>query len=288
MSEGFEKLKQIGSKKIHKDTHISLQHLNSMLNEEFSSITKVQFLGFISILEREYHLDLSDYKEHSLELFQEKSIYSSSESHLFVVVEKQRSYTALYIGIAIVIFATVAFMSINLKPLKENIFIEKNKVIKEAKKIVEKNILERELQENKNIDKIIENVKESKIIEESQKVEKVIVEEVLKEDEKVQQAKQELDIKEQKVLIFPHSKVWFGYIDLKTGKKKSLTVKSSFALTMKNSYLFMFGHGRIDLELDGKEYNYKTAKTLRLLYKDQKFTKLNVTEFKALNKGKKW
>ena len=288
MSEGFERLKQIGAQKIHNDTHIAIQYIEAILEEDFPSLTKVQFLGFLSILEREYHLNLSEYKEQSLELFQVTSSYTSSESHLFVVAQKQRNYTPLYIAIAFIIFVIVAFVSINLEPLQEKVFLEESKVIKKAKIIVENEIQKREIEKEKIVEEIKITPKVKKTIEEERK-------DVREKKESIQNNKQVEDtLKEKKFLlkqelvILPRSKVWLGYIDLKNDKKRSLTVQSSLNLSLRNDYLFMFGHGRIDLELDGQKFHYKTAKTLRLLYKDGKFKKLSVTEFKVLNKGKKW
>ena len=293
MSEGFERLKQIGSERIHKETHISLKHLDAMLNEDFSSITRVQFLGFISILEREYHIDLSDYKENSLALLVDNSPYSSSESHLFVVAKKQTNYTPLYIFITFIIFASVAYMSIDLAPSQESFGVEDNNVIKEAKKIVENKIQTREIEIQKEQDTAEKNLQVAS--QEIKEVEEIPLDEKIEEEKVVDNKELEekestpvVEKSEQELFIAPKSKVWLGYIDLKSGKKKSLTVKESFNIKLKNDFLFMFGHGRVDLKLDDTEYHFKTAKTLRLLYKDRKLTKISAKEFKALNKGKKW
>ena len=45
---------------ISKKTRISVQNLEALLKRDWGRLKKVQALGFLSILEREYHLDLSD------------------------------------------------------------------------------------------------------------------------------------------------------------------------------------------------------------------------------------
>ena len=60
MSEGFEKLKKIGAQKIYEKTHIARANVEYILSKSFDKLPKVQFRGFISILERDYGLDLQD------------------------------------------------------------------------------------------------------------------------------------------------------------------------------------------------------------------------------------
>ena len=62
MSSGLEKLRSIGAQKIHEQTHIARQHAQALLHESFDDMSRIHFLGFISILEREYSVDLSDLK----------------------------------------------------------------------------------------------------------------------------------------------------------------------------------------------------------------------------------
>ncbi|WP_456393869.1 hypothetical protein [Nitratifractor sp.] len=48
---------------ISKKTRISVQNLEALLKRDWGRLKKVQALGFLSILEREYHLDLSDMRD---------------------------------------------------------------------------------------------------------------------------------------------------------------------------------------------------------------------------------
>ena len=64
--EGFNKLQELGSETIVAATHIPIAHVEKILNKEFEQFQKPQFFGFISILEREYKIDLSDLKQEFL------------------------------------------------------------------------------------------------------------------------------------------------------------------------------------------------------------------------------
>lgn len=74
MSDDFEKLKSIGVQKIHEATHIGRIHIQAMLNENFEEMSNVQLFGFISILEREYALDLSELRAKAKEFFKSNTL----------------------------------------------------------------------------------------------------------------------------------------------------------------------------------------------------------------------
>lgn len=69
MSSDLEKLKEIGAQKIFEQTHITKEHIQAILHKSFEGLTKVQFQGFVSILEREYQVDLKDLKSDASEFY---------------------------------------------------------------------------------------------------------------------------------------------------------------------------------------------------------------------------
>jgi hypothetical protein len=71
-------------KSIGKKTRLSVENLEKLFAQDFGAFRKVQALGFISILEREYHADLSDLREACY------AYYSSD--HAIDTQEERRSY----------------------------------------------------------------------------------------------------------------------------------------------------------------------------------------------------
>lgn len=106
----YEKLKEIGAQRIHEETHIPKAQTFALVHGNFESMNKIQFLGFVSIVEREYSLDLSELKDMGLEHFfdghHEEEILT--ETKVFVSAKKSKSYTLYYIAVAIIIFLIVA------------------------------------------------------------------------------------------------------------------------------------------------------------------------------------
>ena len=56
-------LKEIGLPEVSKRTHIEIKTLQYMLDKEFDKLGRINTLGFLKIISREYHLDLSGWQE---------------------------------------------------------------------------------------------------------------------------------------------------------------------------------------------------------------------------------
>ncbi len=98
---------------ISKQTRISIENLEYLLAGEWSRLPQVQALGFISILEREYHIDLSGMKKECKEY---NKVHGTQEDISFVIkveasseelVEKSITYKVI-LFLAIL---TAAFMA---------------------------------------------------------------------------------------------------------------------------------------------------------------------------------
>ena len=88
--------------------------------------------------------------------------------------------------------------------------------------------------------------------------------------------------------IIARSKVWLGYIDVQTNKKYQKTFTGVFDLDPTKEWLLIFGHGYIDVIINGEKKKFNSKKTLRLLYKDTEVKEVTVDEFKKLNRGNAW
>jgi hypothetical protein len=77
---------------ISRRTRISVENLQALIDRDWSRLQKVQALGFISILEREYHIDLSDLKEECRAYYAEHaSEHQEAEPLIVTPVEKESS-----------------------------------------------------------------------------------------------------------------------------------------------------------------------------------------------------
>lgn len=265
MNEDFQKLKDIGAQKIHEATHISKQHVQSILNESFENMSKVQFFGFISIFEREFHVNLDDLKERGKEYFGgTMPEQEEEEAKVFVTPAQKKNYTKLYIVIAAVIFLFVAISTLsNISSSSNDAIIESldNNSMEMSKQALSVETNESNLSLANSSDENLSQVSE----EEAEK--KAVV---------------------KSLNVIPKVKLWMGYIDLSDYKKYQKLTSKEFSLDPDKEWLLSLGHGYVSFEIDGKLYEYNEKKNVKFLYKDGEIEKISAQEFKRLNRGNTW
>lgn len=294
MSYGFERLKEIGIQRINKETHISVANLKLIMSADFDQIPKVQLSGFISILEREYNLDLSNLRADALDHRVEKNIVDDQEENIFTPEDTTKKLPKVYIIILLILAMAIAAVF----TLKSEIYQENNETLysyeEENNKIENLQDDLKALEEAEIIsstsaqilqpeEKIKENNNEEENKVTKEEPETVVEEIATLEEEKTQNPQ---EIKEFEVL--PKSRVWVGYIDLTNNKRKQKIISKPITLDGTKEWLFLFGHGNVEVKV-GEEYiSFQGKKSLRFHYKNGKITKITSQEFKELNNGHKW
>ncbi|WP_321779294.1 hypothetical protein [Sulfurimonas sp.] len=270
MSNGFDKLKSIGAQKIHEQTHIARHNAQAILHENFEKMTKIQALGFISILEREYGVDLTSLKAKAEEFFHVEESVEVPEvqknTKVFVAPTKKKNYTLVYVGIALLIFVVAVFFTLDLSStaaIKTSSHSIDNSAIESARENIKGNIFEEEKVEDKN--NTLEVV-------------------VLKKDSDVLEV---LEV-EKSFKIIPKSQLWIGYIDLESYTKKQKLFKGELDIDPNKDWILTLGHGYVKVVINGEVTEFTDKLNIRLLYKDSKISKISFKEFKELNRGNKW
>lgn len=260
MSEELHKLQRIGAQKIYEKTHIPILHIQEILQSDFSSFSRVQFLGFISILEREYNHDLSEHRAFGLNYFDELDI--SNSASISITPQEKKSKKPIYIGIALALFIVVLV-------LKYAVFTQKvietkvdNTLIENVKKTIKPKVIV--LVENNQTAELNATVEEAPIV----KTPELTVVKSFK--------------------ITTKSKVWFGYIDVQTHRKRQKTFKGEIDLDPNKEWLLLFGHGFIDMYVNGKKVKFNSRDNVRFVYEDGELRTISRREFKKLNRGSQW
>jgi len=258
MSGNLQKLQDINIQKIHEKTHISRKHVKALLDEDFKDLNKIQFLGFITILEREYELDLKELRESGLEHFQQiQNDTDISKKKLFLAPKRRKNYTKIYLLLVALMLVAVAFYTDSIQPDIKNDKIKNDLVIPKELNVTK--------------DKIVDEVNVTKPEVVVQKPKKEIVKTIVKS-----------------LKIIPKRKLWMGYMDLKTGKKKQKLFSGELALDPDKKWLLFLGHGDVSFEIDGNKTVFHSKKNIKLLYKNSTLKKISFKEFKRLNKGDRW
>ena len=267
VSEELDLLREIGAQKIYEDTHISLKHAQSVIHESFEGLTKVQFLGFISILEREYNQDLSVLKAKGLQYFEDEPLKELTDTSVFVEKKRTKSSTLIYIIVALFVFILVAYFSIGDDASTSAAVKIDNSTIVTAQKNINPTMYEHNASDTN-----------STLVDENSTTPLVVME----EEEEVEV------VLPASFKIIAKSKLWIGYIDKTDNIKKQTIIKESLELDPSKEWLLSLGHGHVDIIINGEIQEFKTANNIRFLYKNGELKKLNFKDFKNLNEGRAW
>jgi hypothetical protein len=92
-----ELLEENSTKTISLRTNISEENIEYLLKSDFGEIKRVKTLGFISILEREYKVDLDKLREEALAFYEQEGEDESVTIGLPIVEEKKGKSSWLWI-----------------------------------------------------------------------------------------------------------------------------------------------------------------------------------------------
>ncbi|WP_345976560.1 hypothetical protein [Sulfurimonas sp. HSL3-7] len=290
--DDFEKLQELGSKKIASATHIPVAHVEAILNKEFTLFAKAQFFGFLSILEREYKVDLSALKqEYLFARAQEEMAHESSfeipETAPKLFEKKKVLYGASAVAVVLVLILLFTFIDFSV-PEEAKIEIN-NTAIDQAKKN-----LNLEPVHAANVDEPIKDneVESAEFGQDVSESNATAVPDSQAQQVSAQLQQEPLNGPEPTVPLYlrivPHGKLWLGIIDAETHKRKVKIITEPLDLDGKKEWLIMTGYGYLDMECGDTTKKYRVNDKLLFLYESGVCHKIDEDEFKARNKGKLW
>lgn len=283
-------------------SNISEDNLEKVFSKDFSALRKLNALGFISILAREYKADLSDLETEARQYYSQftpERNKNSGRTKPISLEKKEKSSIFPMIILALLAYATWYFLTqfdkkhlSELMPFIDEATIQKFVSSDDNTTTKVESIL---LIGNNDEEKSVENIKKESIVVE--KKTKVITVEKVKEEPKEEEKeavietlqietntttkKQVLNTNEI-VLIIPHKRLWFGLIDTKTKKRDhfsvadihKLDVSSTLWLVATSSAAFSIkSQGETEAFRDNKEHYFSIDKEgVKSLSKDEYVT----------------
>jgi len=259
----LDKLKDIGAHKIYEQTHIAKKFVQDILDKNFSSMSKMQFSGFIKILEREYSLDLNELMlEFGIAPVEEKEI--KREPFMVSAVEKKSSSSKIIIFIVAIVLLVVAgyFIISNLSTeVKQDSNTSATQVVVEEPNT----IVENAKQNLNNLDK-------------KEEIAKVEVEEEVTVE----------PVHTTNFTVQPTHKIWIGIVDLSNFKRSQKLTNKPFDLDADKEWLLVTGHSYLDFDVNGEEKNYSDKNKAWFAYENGTLTKISREMFKEKNRGRAW
>ncbi len=265
----FEDLQSLGSTVIHEQTHIARAKLEFLLNKSFANLTRVQFMGFVSILEREYGIDLSSIRQEYDE-FMQTNLDIVIEKKSVILQAQSRSRQKWVVGGIVIITVLIAIGSM----------IQGRLSVSPSEEVIQLSSANVEMVDE-NLDMVPTELNTTVVIP--------------VEEANSTVAKQELNVTIKSVTaignavsIKPMVKVWIGTLDLTTGEKSQKITAEPIVLDKSKNTLYMFGHGRLEIITPDGTKILKDGNTVWFTYQEGQLKKINETEFTAKNNGTTW
>ena len=228
-------LEEHSIKAISKKTNINEENLEYLVASNFDALKKIKALGFISIIEREYHADLGRLREQALEYYGSTDEVQSITLGLPIVEEKRgKSKFLLFFVFLLLGYASWYFFTqFDKKHLSGLIPFVDEKTIDSFTNENKKTSKE-EIVEDLSIAKATVSSTQTSV--ESKKVDivgKAAEENVTEKTETIAQDTVAVTAMEN-VSIVPVGRLWFGLVEMDTKKRDHFSVAEAYELEVTN------------------------------------------------------
>ncbi|MBD3788961.1 MAG: hypothetical protein IE885_01125 [Campylobacterales bacterium] len=281
-------------KAISKKTNISQDNLEALFAGDFSHLQKTKAFGFLSILEREYHTDVSKLREQATEYYaQHKEEEGRMIVHLSEVPSKpSKSKWFLFAVAALFIYASWYFFTQFDKAHLTGILPFSEKKMGSESMVQEINV-----SEELSIEKTIAATQEEQNVSQQGLSEDIESNQTQTEEANVSQNSEanstaEAVLGENQTLqtaIVPLKQLWFGIIDMQTGERKNYLIAEKYPLaTDDKSWLIATSPAAFSLVGDKTEMKFNDAKRHYFKIDKDGIQQLTKNEYVAMGGWKKW
>lgn len=307
--DNINELEELDLQEVSRKTHIEVKFLKYMINKDFDKLNRINTLGFVKILKREYDLDLSGWVEEFETYWRENRQSNTKESAASLLAQEQNPKKSskwwVFILLLLLIGGGVYWYLNNQNYFSTTQEETANPPTKELEQPKPESVKE---ESTNQLEEPMESVNDVKVVEvNDSKTEspKLAVEtNVSRETNETQlqdvNASDELnatnvtsegmeDESSDEVYIQPKKRIWVGIVDLETRKKTQYTTKKVITIDLNKPQIIITGHGSFTLVFDsGKEETPNTKRTLYYYVDGGTITKINKKEFITYNGGRPW
>ncbi|MEJ2497201.1 MAG: hypothetical protein P8Y43_06975 [Sulfurovaceae bacterium] len=272
-------LEENSTESISKKTNISADNLKRLFERDFSAFKKVQALGFISILERDYGLDLSALKQECKDYFidDEEDVTIS----VYQAKPKPKGRWLFFVLLLFLLGAVASLMiydyTVQSKKNGGQMFLTQEMVLGEVN--ASENIPE-DMVANGTIskDEFKEVKDESLAFGDNGSV----------EASDADQENNSSATASSKIILTPKYKLWFGIYDMTSGKSSHQIIKAPFEFGLDRNLLIATSRAAFSIGAGDTTTGYKDFKEHYFMIKNGKISEIKREEFRALNGPKKW
>lgn len=273
-ASAIETLQAVGVEAVSKQTHISQDNIKRLLERDFDAFTPIQFNGFITILEREYDLELSEWREDfALTHAELEEPLVETEHDPFADIarskKRQRYTVAVLAGLLLLVVVVFFFVLVNGK--KDETVELNNTAIEKAKANLAA-LNARMAAEN--------NASETAVA--------VSPEAQANEVNATVPPQTPAPAAPAAVVIYPASTIWLGMIDEQTHKRQVKVTDQPVRLDGSKNWLIVTGHGYLTLQSGDVNDTFKQKGRMFFACEEGICNALDEEAFKARNRGVVW
>lgn len=289
-----EILEENSVKAISDKTNISEDNIELLLAEDFENLSRTKALGFISIIERDYDADLTKLKEKALEYYDQHDDSESINLRLPVVEEKKGgSKWGLFIVLALLAYASWYFLTqFDNKNLKAMLPFTDTNTQENGE------LKEDEVESNLSINKALSSSKtdtagvQTDIVEMNIEPNDLNVHKILSSVTDISEdtSTQKKDSQNaQTVTLQPEKRLWFGIIDMDTGKRDHFSIDKKYELDLKHkSWLIATSSAPFSFVYQDKTQEFNDAKEHYFKVSQLGIVPLSKSEYVTQGGYKKW
>ncbi len=293
MHNGLEFLRTLDINEVQSKTHISMSSLEAILSKSYDKLERIHFSGFISILEREYQIDLSDLRTEYAELNPQDFLAQPTQVNPIVNERSEKKSQKGWLVLSVlVIGAVLAFLFMDDYMLKGQKFPIGNEInnsqIEEVKEKIQNTATIKPYlveQDTPPVSKEPVAIEIVPVVQESNGIEIIQTQPILENETLAETTSGSYN---DQVTIIPRAKVWIGMIELPSMKKTNIVSAKELTIDDTKDWLIAFGHGEIDIQKDSELLKFKGGKPIYFIYEYGTLREIDKAEFKEHNQGKLW
>jgi len=278
-----EILEENSIKAISKKTMISENNIELLIAEDFSLLPKAKTMGFISIIERDFSADLSQLKKSALAYYDNRIDLEESINIALPQVDEKKGGSKLFPLFILGLLAYASwyfFTQFDKKTFRTLLPFGEDKVETAVTKSTQKETgalsIGAALKEapkdafREKSNMVVTSIEPKKVVSRSnvKPVSSTIQNSSVTTS--INSAKLHTLVRNRKIVLVPEKKLWFGLVDIQTGKRKNFSITKQYEIDVtKKSWLLatspagfaLINHNDTQEYNDARAHYFKVSKT---------------------------
>jgi cytoskeletal protein RodZ len=303
--DNIKRLEEIGLKRVSEETHIEQKYIKYMVDGNFDKLNRINTLGFVKILSREYNINLDNWVAAFEEYWQQNRIVDNDEE-IFIVAQGEKKSKKIYIVMLLMVFLAIVFFMFSIfgqnftskeQPVS---FTENTTIIEEVNNSLEE--LEKDVQipEELKTETVVAEMPNDQSTQEINQEEPKELSTVTLEANVTVQDDNPIDTVEtpqteiqsetfsNEAVIHPKNELWIGVIYLDTFSRRSFLGEGNFSIDLSRDQIITTGHGSFSLKAEQGDLDFSRQSPIRFEVSQGNIKEISWSRFKELNKGNSW